>query len=231
MAPSFNMTALAIHGSRSHNGVSRIHGGVSRASSRECGPGGATRETRCNTATNGCSVPTFLAAECRPVRKFPSATSGRSTSPTPDSGSASDEIPEHLFWSVRQSLKSQMLHLVRHRVVAPAFPQHGSEAILDRLLKFATVRIQRAHHRLRPSVRRLQAGGTAVREPRLAAQPRVRRTTPGTVHLAGKAHPADVPGQDLIRRINRFSRMQEFEGRVLLVENYDLRLARRLVSA
>jgi glycogen phosphorylase len=48
--------------------------------------------------------------------------------------------------------------------------------------------------------------------------------------FAGKAHPADVPGQDLIRRICQVARMPEFEGRILLVENYDLRLARRLVS-
>ena len=48
--------------------------------------------------------------------------------------------------------------------------------------------------------------------------------------FAGKAHPADVPGQDLIRRICQVARMPEFEGRVLFTENYDLRLARRLVS-
>jgi starch phosphorylase len=48
--------------------------------------------------------------------------------------------------------------------------------------------------------------------------------------FAGKAHPADVPGQDLIRRICEIGRMPEFEGRLLMVEDYDLRLARRLVS-
>jgi starch phosphorylase len=48
--------------------------------------------------------------------------------------------------------------------------------------------------------------------------------------FAGKAHPADVPGQDLIRRIHQIASMPEFEGRILLLENYDLRLARRLVS-
>jgi starch phosphorylase len=48
--------------------------------------------------------------------------------------------------------------------------------------------------------------------------------------FAGKAHPADIPGQDLIRRVVEVGRMPEFEGRVLMVEDYDLRLARRLVS-
>jgi starch phosphorylase len=48
--------------------------------------------------------------------------------------------------------------------------------------------------------------------------------------FAGKAHPADQPGQDLIRRVTQIARMPEFEGRVLLVEDYDLRLGRRLVS-
>jgi len=53
---------------------------------------------------------------------------------------------------------------------------------------------------------------------------------PALLIFAGRAHPADVPGQDMIRRIAAVSRMPEFEGRVLMVEGYDLRLARRLVS-
>ena len=53
---------------------------------------------------------------------------------------------------------------------------------------------------------------------------------PVVLIYAGKAHPADIPGQDLIRRISHVSRMPEFEGRILLVEGYDLRLARRLVA-
>jgi starch phosphorylase len=48
--------------------------------------------------------------------------------------------------------------------------------------------------------------------------------------FAGKAHPADVPGQDLIRRISDVARLPEFEGQLLLIEDYDLRLARRLVA-
>jgi starch phosphorylase len=53
---------------------------------------------------------------------------------------------------------------------------------------------------------------------------------PVMIIFAGKAHPADVPGQDLIRHINQVAQLPEFEGRLLLVEDYDLRLARRLVA-
>ena len=48
--------------------------------------------------------------------------------------------------------------------------------------------------------------------------------------FAGKAHPADEPGQALIRRVDELARSPEFEGRLLLVEGYDLRLGRRLVN-
>jgi starch phosphorylase len=48
--------------------------------------------------------------------------------------------------------------------------------------------------------------------------------------FAGKAHPADVPGQDLIRRVMQVAQMPEFEGKILLIEGYDLRLGRRMVS-
>jgi starch phosphorylase len=53
---------------------------------------------------------------------------------------------------------------------------------------------------------------------------------PVMIIFAGKAHPADVPGQDLIRRVSEIARMPEFEGRLFLIEDYDLRLARRLVA-
>jgi starch phosphorylase len=53
---------------------------------------------------------------------------------------------------------------------------------------------------------------------------------PLLIVFAGKAHPVDVPGQDIIRRVSQIARMPEFEGRIFLLEDYDLRLARRLTA-
>ena len=132
------MTALAMRGSRFHNGVSRIHGGVS---SRICAPLwpqiDPPEETRSPTSPTACTCPTFLAQEWSDV--FDNYLGFDWSQRITDHGfwQRVDEIPDHLFWSVRQSLKSQMLHLVRYRVARQHFRNHGTEAHLDRLLKYA----------------------------------------------------------------------------------------------
>jgi len=227
----FNMTALAIRGSRFQNGVSRIHGGVS---SRICAPLWPELEPRENPlsyVTNGVHVPTFLAPEwADQFDKF----LGFDWSHHAGSHGFQERLeamPDHLFWSVRQSLKAQMLHLVRHRVARQHFRNNGSEAHLDRLLRYADP--------INPNV--LTVGFAR----RFATYKRATllfqdldwlrtilgdETKPVLFLFAGKAHPADVPGQDVIRELNRIARMPEFEGKILLLEDYDLHLARRLVS-
>ena len=227
----FNMTALAIRGSRFQNGVSRIHGGVS---SRICAPLWPELEPRQNPlshVTNGVHVPTFLAPEW--ADQFDKHL-GFDWSHQAGSHAFQERLeamPDHLFWSVRQSLKAKMLHLVRHRVARQHFRNNGSEAHLDRLLRNAdpvnpnvlTVGFARrfaTYKRATLLFRDLDWLRTILGD----------ETRPILFIFAGKAHPADVPGQDVIRDLTRIARMPEFEGRILLLEDYDLRLARRLVS-
>jgi starch phosphorylase len=229
--PDFNMTALAIRGSRHQNGVSRIHGGVSSRICAPLWPEIEPRENPLSYVTNGVHVPTFLAPEwSEQFDKF----LGLDWSQHAGSQGFQDRLkamPDHLFWSVRQSLKAQMLHLVRHRLARQHFRNHGSEAHLDRLLRFADP--------INPNV--LTVGfarrfATYKRATLLFRDLDWLRTILGDEArpllfiFAGKAHPADVPGQDVIRDLNRIARMPEFEGKILLLEGYDLHLARRLVS-
>jgi starch phosphorylase len=229
--PDFNMTALAIRGSRHQNGVSRIHGGVSSRICAPLWPEIEPRENPMSYVTNGVHVPTFLAPEwSEQFDKF----LGLDWSQHAGSQGFQERLkamPDHLFWSVRQSLKAQMLHLVRHRLARQHYRNHGSEAHLDRLLRFAdpinpnvlTVGFARrfaTYKRATLLFRDLDWLRTILGD----------ETRPLLFIFAGKAHPADVPGQDVIRDLNRIARMPEFEGKILLLEGYDLHLARRLVS-
>ncbi|HEX4985226.1 MAG TPA: alpha-glucan family phosphorylase [Burkholderiales bacterium] len=229
--PEFNMTALAIRGSRFQNGVSRIHGGVS---SRICAPLWPELEPRENPlayVTNGVHVPTFLAPEwADQFDKFLGFDwSHHAASQT--FRDRLDAMPDHLFWAVRQSLKAQMLHVVRHRVSRQHLRNHGSEAHLERLLRLADPG--------NPNVLTIgfaRRFATYKRATLLFSNLDWLRTLlgdearPVLFVFAGKAHPADVPGQDMIRELNRISRLPEFEGKILLLEGYDLHVARRLVS-
>jgi starch phosphorylase len=231
-SPDFNMTALAVRGSRFHNGVSRIHGGVSSQILRGLWPQIEPQENPMDYVTNGVHVPTFLAQEWSEVFDRFLGHEWRNNICDEAFWARIDEIPDHLFWSVRQSLKSQMLYLIRHRVSVQHFRNHGSEAHLDRMLRFAdpvnpnvlTIGFARRFATYKRAAL-LFENLNWLREIMLSDPER-----PVLFVFAGKAHPADAPGHEIIRRVSQISRMPEFEGRVLLVEGYDLRLGRRLVS-
>ncbi|MBI1394401.1 MAG: alpha-glucan family phosphorylase [Betaproteobacteria bacterium] len=227
----FNMTALAVRGSRFHNGVSRIHGRVSSEILSSMWPEIAPQDNPIDFVTNGVHVPTFLAQEWGDLFDRYLGFDWTHHITNPGFWRSVESIPDHLFWSVRQSLKSQMLHLVRHRVSVQHFRNNGSEAHLDRLLKLTdpaspnvlTIGFARRFATYKRATLLLQNLDWL-------RQIVCDDTRPVMFLFAGKAHPADVPGQDLIRRLTEISRTPEFEGRILIVENYDLRLARRLVS-
>src|SRR5574340_199100 len=227
----FNMTALAVRASRFQNGVSHIHGGVSARILNTLWPQIQPEDTTVTYVTNGVHVPTFVANDWNELfdRYLGPGWSGRLTDRNCWEGVHS--IPDHQFWSVHQSLKMQMLHLVRHRIAMQNARNHGSEAHLDRLLKLfdaanpnvLTIGFARrfaTYKRATLLFEDLALLRQIVSDP----------ARPVVFIFAGKAHPADEPGKALIRRVAEVARMPEFEGKILLVEGYDLRLARRLVG-
>ena len=227
----FNMTALAIRGSRFQNGVSRIHGAVSSRIAAPLWPQIDAEENGIGYITNSVHVPTFLAQEWADLFEKYLGFDWTQRLTDPAFWQRVHSIPDHLFWSVRQSLKAQMLHLLRHRIGVQHFRNRGSQAHLDRLLKYTDP--------ANPNVLTIgfaRRFATYKRATLIFSDPNWLReiltnpTRPVVLVFAGKAHPADRPGQELIRRVVEVGRMPEFEGRVLMVEDYDMRLARRLVS-
>ncbi|NTV94978.1 MAG: glycosyltransferase family 1 protein [Thiobacillus sp.] len=227
----FNMTRLALNGSRHHNGVSRIHGGVSSRILADMWPQVTADESPMDYITNGVHVNTFLAQEWQDLFDNMLGYEWRRRLTDLEFWHQIEAIPDHHFWSVHQALKTQMLYAVRHRITEQHLRNHGSEAHLDRMLKYANP--------LDPNV--LVIGFAR----RFATYKRAtllfenmdwlreiinEADRPVLFIFAGKAHPADKPGQELIKRIHEISRWPEFEGKLLMVEGYDLGLARRLVS-
>ncbi|WP_293004779.1 alpha-glucan family phosphorylase [Nitrosomonas sp.] len=230
-SPDFNMTALAIHGSRTHNGVSKIHGNVSSNICRDLWPQIEPEENPISYVTNGVHVPTFLAQEWSDLFDRYLGHEWRNKMCDTEYWSGIDAIPDHLFWSVRQSLKSQMFYGIRSRISEQNARNRGSEAHLDRLLKFVDP--------INPNILTIGFARRFATYKRAALlfenldwlrKIILDQERPVLFLFAGKAHPADVPGQDLIRRISQIAHFPEFEGRLLLVEGYDLRLGRRLVA-
>ncbi len=227
----FNLTALAVRGSRFHNGVSRIHGGVSSGMLAELWPQVPARENPVDYITNGVHVPTFVTPEWMDVFDRALGYGWSQRLADRDLWASLADMPDHIFWGVRQHLKSRLSHLLRHRMAKQHFRNQGSESHLDRLLRLANP--------ADPNVLTIGFGrrfATYKRATLLFEDLDELRRIVGDAErpvlfvFAGKAHPADTPGQDLIRHVTQVARQPEFEGRLLLVEGYDLHFARRLVA-
>jgi starch phosphorylase len=227
----FNMTALAVRGSRFHNGVSRIHGRVSARMLREHWPQVPEEENPVGHITNGVHIPTFLSPEWSEVFERFLGNGWLLHLDDPGMAERIAAIPDHVFWRTRASLKKQMLHMLRHRVRLQHLRNHGTELGLERVLRYVDPE--------RPDVLTIgfaRRFATYKRAQLLFDDLDGLRRMFGNAQrpllfiFAGKAHPADEPGQDLIRSIARVAKIPDFVGKILLLEGYELHVARRLVT-
>lgn len=226
-----NMTSLAVRGSRHHNGVSRIHGNVSADICRYLWPQIEPYENPMDYVTNGVHLSTFLAPEWSETFERYLGIGWRERQTEHANWDGIKLIPDATFWSIRQQLKSKLLKLVRERVREQHQRNQGSPSHLDRLLKYAdpdnpnvlTIGFARRFATYKRAALLFQ-DPTWLREIICQAD------RPVLFLFAGKAHPADLPGQEIIRKIAQMAKLPEFEGRILLVEGYDLHLSRSLVS-
>ncbi len=227
----FNMTRLALNGSRHHNGVSRIHGGVSSQILSDMWPQIAPEDSPMDYITNGVHVPSFLAQDWQDLFDSRLGYEWRRRVTDVDYWQHLEALPDHQFWTVHQTQKALLLDYVNQVLTQQHQRNHGSQAHLDRILKLADP--------LNPNV--LVIGfarrfATYKRATLLFENIDWLRTLlndadrPVLFLFAGKAHPADRPGQELIRRIHQLSCQPEFEGKILMLEGYDLSLSRRLVA-
>jgi starch phosphorylase len=227
---AFNMTALGLRGSRFRNGVSRIHGGVVSEMESYIWPEVPPSENPIGYVTNGVHLQTFLAEEWAALFDVMFGGGWRTELTNADFWEqVAERIPNHSFWSVSESLKARLLADMEQRLDRQLRRNQCPEPLIQRLTG-----------QLRPADRDVLVLGFARRFATykralllLQDLPRLERLLndperPVLLVFAGKAHPSDHPGQALIRELHAISRQPAFEGRIILLENYDLSLARRL---
>ena len=229
--PNFNMTALAVNGSRHQNGVSRIHGDVSSDLCVPAWPQIPADENPMGYVTNGIHVSSFLAIDW--IQQFDRRIGHdwRKHLSNQDFWTRINKIPDHDFWKVKQSVKSRLLALIRETLTRQYRRNNIDEGQLERALRFIdpenpnilTVGFAR---RFATYKRATLLFRDIDRLRKLLAN----TEQPIVLIYAGKAHPADEPGQELMREIHHISQMPEFVGKVLLVEGYDLGLSRNLLA-
>ncbi|HET8711626.1 MAG TPA: alpha-glucan family phosphorylase, partial [Spongiibacteraceae bacterium] len=226
----FNMTTLALRGSRFHNGVSRIHGNVASHMEGPLWPQIPAGENPIDHITNGVHVPTFLAREW--VSLFDMRFSEwRNEFLDPEFWKRVDDIPDHHYWSIHKALKHKLLEEVCERVVRQYERNGSSHSLIKRITQeisdpdrdivvFGFARRFATYKRATLLFSDIDRLSGILNHPQ----------RPGVMIFAGKAHPNDQPGQQLIKVIHELSLRPEFIGKIILLESYDLSLARSLVA-
>jgi starch phosphorylase len=222
---NFNLTVLAIRLSTSTNGVSRLHAQVSSDMWRHLWPEGEA--TPVVAVTNGVHTESWVGPEMRTLY-------GRHLHPEweahildPEMWRRVAEIPEKELWTAHRSQKERLIRFVRERVRVQT-ARHGRspgelrelESLFDpRALTIGFARRFATYKRAQLVLRDLErVRGLLANSER-----------PVQMLFAGKAHPADRAGQELIRRLFQLTQ-EEFRGTVVFLEDYDIEAGRMMVQ-
>lgn len=226
----FNMTTFALRGSRFHNGVSKIHGGVASRMEQAIWPQVAAEDNPIGYVTNGVHMHTFIARQWTQLF-HDNFREWRNRLLDPEFWNCIDTIPYDAFVAVRRKLKRDLLSDVAERLRRQLRRNGVPEAIISR----ATQHV--GDHNPKTLVlgfaRRFATYKRATLI--LADEKRLARLLndperPAILIFAGKAHPKDQPGQELIKKLYETSMKPEFIGRLIMIEGYDMLLARNLVQ-
>ena len=222
---NFNLTALAIHLSSAVNGVSKLHGQVSSIMWRHLWPG--SPESPVGAITNGVHTQTWVGPEMR-------ALYARHLDPAWEEHLVEAEfwariraVPDDELWAAHRAQKERLIRFVRERVRSQG-ARHGLapdelrmvEGLLDpHALTIGFARRFATYKRAVLILTDIERMRAIVSDP----------DRPVQIVFAGKAHPADRAGQEVIRRLFLLTQA-EFRGKVVFLEDYDIELGRMLVQ-
>ncbi len=224
----FSMSVFALNTCQEANGVSWLHGKVSQKMFAPVWKGYFPDELHVSWVTNGVHMPTWAATEWKKFfvshfdKNFVNDQSNK------EIWRAIQQVPDEEIWDIRKQLKNKLVEYIKVRFRDSWLKNQGDPSqvvsIIDKInpnalligfgRRFATYK--RAHL-LFTDLERL---AKIVNNEKYPIQ----------FIFTGKAHPADGGGQGLIKHIIEISRRPEFLGKIIFLENYDMRLARRLIS-
>lgn len=224
----FSMSVFACNTCQEVNGVSWLHGEVSKEMFSPIWKGYFPKELHVSYVTNGVHLPTWQSPEWQKFFKENLPNEFWADQSNEAMWEPLYKISDEKIWSVRQSLKHKLINYIRDQFknnwIKNQFDPSSVVSILENInpnaliigfgRRFATYK--RAHL-LFTDLERLS---------RIVNNPKY----PVLFFFTGKAHPADGAGQALIKQIVEISRRPEFIGKVIFLENYDMQLAKRLIA-
>ena len=224
----FSMSVFALNTCQEANGVSWLHGEVSKKMFSGIWKGYSWEESHVGYVTNGVHMPTWAASEWKAFYAEKLGMQMFANQSDPEAWKGIFKVPDEEIWNMRMTLKNKFINFVKRDFKAKWLANQGDPTAVMKIVekinpnaliigfarRFATYK--RAHllftdlHRLAKIVNNEQF--------------------PVQFVFSGKAHPADGAGQGLIKRIMEISRMPQFLGKIIFLEDYNMIVAKRLVT-
>jgi len=224
----FSMSILGCKLAQEVNGVSKIHGRVSREMFLDLYDGHFANELHIGFVTNGVHYPTWAHKKWQQFHKEIFGREFLSKQSNPELWKKIEKVENSTLWNIKNELRTELLDEVKKLLEVQMMKRNESPELIIKTLKaiknetltigfarrFATYK--RAH--------------LLFANPERLAQIVNHPEHPVQFLFAGKAHPNDKAGQDLIKKIIEFSRQPQFIGKIIFLESYDMILAKKLVS-
>jgi starch phosphorylase len=224
----FCMTALALRLASFRNGVSKLHGQVSREMWKDLWPGLPVEEIPIGHVTNGVHFQSWISEEMHQLYDLYLSAGWREEAADREVWQHVDGIPSEELWRSHERCRERLVSFSRKRLTAelkrrgaPGSEIMAAEDVLDsRILTIGFARRFATYKR----------GNLFLRDPDRLARILKDTQRPVQIILAGKAHPSNDAGKELIRRIVTLIRERDLRARLVFLEDYDMTVARYLVQ-
>ena len=224
----FSMSVFALNTCQEANGVSWLHGEVSKKMFQGIWKGYSPEESHVSYVTNGVHMPTWAASEWKEFYTEKLGAQVFEDQSNPEAWDGIFKVADEEIWNMRMTMKNKFINFVKKDFREKWLANQGDPSAVMKIVdkinpnaliigfarRFATYK--RAHLLFRD----LDRLAEIVNDPKQPVQ----------FLFAGKAHPADKAGQDLIKMIVEISKQPRFIGKIVFVPNYDITVAKYLVQ-
>ncbi|OHB61406.1 MAG: alpha-glucan phosphorylase, partial [Planctomycetes bacterium RBG_13_50_24] len=223
----FKMPILALRLSSSTNGVSKLHGQISRGIWGSLWPGIPRNEVPIISITNGIHIKNWISDEIDSLYERYLGLNWSEEAMDKSLWESIDQIPDEEFWRMHQRCKEQLIVFARNRLKAQMQRRgtyhtelnHAEEVLDPEALTIGFARRFASYKR----------GNLLLKDPRRIINLLTDQDRPLQIIFAGKAHPKDTEGKDIIRQIIHFANQNNVRRRVVFLEDYNIDIARFLV--
>lgn len=224
----FNMSFLAAHLSQEVNGVSMLHGTVTQQMFVRLWPGYLPEELHIGYVTNGVHYDTWTARSWKKLHRESFGEGFSTNLSDPDYWQKIYDVPDQNIWELKQKLRTRLVNTIKDRFKENWVKRHEdprrivaiNRQLSEKALTICFARRFATYKRAHLLFRNPERLGQILNIPGRPVQ----------IIFAGKAHPHDKAGQDLIKMIVDLSKRPEFIGKIIFLQNYDISLAKILVQ-